>query len=57
MTQSVGDWVSISASVEKENQDPVGYLKPFVDPGTIAGIRTFPIVGGFACGTPTGSWK
>ncbi len=50
MTHSVRERVSIFASVEKENPDPIGYLKPFVEAGTIAGIKIHPIVGGFACG-------
>ncbi len=56
MTHSVRDCVSISASAE-ENQDPVGYRKPFAEAGTIAGIKTH--VGGFALlvGRLRSSWK
>lgn len=50
MTEPYRDRVSVFASVERENPDPVGYLKPFIESGTVSGIKIHPIVGGYACG-------
>lgn len=50
MTSAHRDRISVFASVERENPDPVGYLKTFVDDGTVGGIKIHPIVGGYACG-------
>ena len=50
MTEPYRERVSVFASVEKENPDPVGYLKPFLESGSVSGIKIHPIVGGYACG-------
>lgn len=48
--QPYKDRLSVFASVDRENPDPVGYLKPFIEHGSVAGIKFHPIVGGYACG-------
>ncbi|MBI4533042.1 MAG: amidohydrolase family protein [Candidatus Melainabacteria bacterium] len=42
--------ISIFASVNRRQPDPVGYLTHLVESGLIAGIKIHPIVGGYACG-------
>lgn len=42
--------VSVFASVDKNNSDPVGYLRPFVESGTVSGLKIHPIVGQYDCG-------
>lgn len=50
MTARYRDRVSVFASVDKEHPDPIGYLKGFIDSGSISGIKIHPIVGQYACG-------
>lgn len=50
MIQPYKERLSVFASVDKENPDPVGYLKQFIDAGTVSGIKIHPIVGRYACG-------
>lgn len=38
---------SVFASVSHQEPDPVGYLKPFIDEGSISGIKIHPMVGGY----------
>lgn len=44
------DKLSVFASVHRNESDPVGYFKNFVDSGAVSGLKIHPIVGGFACG-------
>lgn len=49
ITEPYRDRLSIFASVEKDCEDKVGYLYPFIEAGLIKGIKFHPIVGGYAC--------
>ena len=42
--------ISVFASVDKDNDDPEGYLTPFIEDNLIAGLKLHPIVGRYACG-------
>ncbi|HEY9786509.1 MAG TPA: amidohydrolase family protein [Candidatus Obscuribacterales bacterium] len=50
MTEEYRDRFSIFASVASDEADPVSYLTPFIEAGSIRGLKIHPIVGGFACG-------
>ncbi len=41
---------SIFASVDKNLEDHQAYIRPFIEAGTISGIKLHPIVGRYACG-------
>lgn len=38
---------SVFASVARSEPDPVGYLRPFVESGSVCGIKIHPMVGGY----------
>ncbi|MBX9691634.1 MAG: amidohydrolase family protein [Cyanobacteria bacterium] len=38
---------SVFAAVERDEPDPVGYLTPFINAGSIKGIKIHPMVGGY----------
>jgi len=42
--------ISVFASVHRNEPDPIGYFKAFVEAGVISGLKIHPQVGGFACG-------
>lgn len=44
------DRISVFASFCAAQDDPVGYLKPLIATGNVAGLKLHPIVGGFSCG-------
>jgi uncharacterized protein len=50
LTKDYRQRLSVFASVEREREDKVAYLYPFVEANAIAGIKFHPIVGGYACG-------
>jgi|AGTN01.1.fsa_nt_gi Predicted metal-dependent hydrolase of the TIM-barrel fold len=50
ITEPYRDRLSIFASVEKDREDKVGYLYPFIESGLVKGIKFHPIVGGYECG-------
>lgn len=44
------DRISLFASVHRDEPDPVGYFREFVEAGVVKGLKIHPQVGGFACG-------
>jgi len=50
LTAGYRDRVSVFVSVARTQPDPVGYVTPFIESGSVAGIKLHPVVGGYACG-------
>ncbi|MBZ0186083.1 MAG: amidohydrolase family protein [Candidatus Obscuribacterales bacterium] len=50
ITRPHRDRISVFASVDKAKADPVAYLRPLIESGTVVGIKFHPIVGRFECG-------
>jgi len=42
--------LSLFASIAKDELDPAGYFKKYVETGEISGLKIHPLVGGFSCG-------
>ena len=50
ITELYKDKISVFASVEKDNADPLSYLSQFLANDRVRGIKIHPQVGGYACG-------
>lgn len=50
LTEPYRERISVFCSVDRACEDPVGYLRPMIESGTVSGIKFHPIVGRFQCG-------
>ena len=50
LTLPYADKISVFASVDRNNENPIGYLTDLLNTGRIKGFKIHPQVGGYACG-------
>lgn len=50
LTKDYRNRLSVFASVARSEENPVAYLTPFLEQGSIKGLKIHPIVGGYGCG-------